>query len=116
PSMSFMVNRQAWDQLPSSYQTAFETAALHAMNGTQTIYDTKNPEALARLIAGGTQLRRYPDDVMAAAAQATRELLEQYAAADASYRRIYEAFTEFRTNSYRWFGTAEHEFARFSYG
>jgi TRAP-type mannitol/chloroaromatic compound transport system substrate-binding protein len=115
PSMSFMVNRQAWDQLPESYREAFEVAAVYAMNGTQTIYDRKNPEALARLIAGGTQLRRYPDDVMAAAEQATRDLLEQHAAADAVYRRIYEAFREFRTNSYRWFGTAEQEFARFAY-
>ncbi|MBR9991029.1 MAG: ABC transporter substrate-binding protein [Gemmatimonadetes bacterium] len=115
PSMSFMVNRQAWDQLPSSYQEAFEVAAVYAMNGTQTIYDTKNPEALTRLVAGGTQLRRFPEDVMAASERATRELLEERAAADATYRRIYEAFREFRTNSYRWFETAEQEFARFAY-
>ena len=116
PSMSFMVNRQAWDQLPAAYQEAFEVAAVYAMNGTQTIYDAKNPEALARLVAGGTQLRRYPDDVMAAAEQATRDLLEQHAAADGSYRRIYDAFRKFRSDSYRWFDTAEQEFARFAYG
>jgi len=115
PSMSFMVNRQAWDQLPAAYREAFEVAAVYAMNGTQTIYDAKNPQALARLVAGGTQLRRYPDDVMAAAERATRELLEQNAAADATYRRIYDAFREFRSDSYQWFETAEQEFARFAY-
>ncbi|HSK20837.1 MAG TPA: TRAP transporter substrate-binding protein DctP, partial [Longimicrobiales bacterium] len=79
PSMSFMVNRQAWDQLPPSYQQAFEVAAVYAANGTQTIYDMKNPEALQRLVAGGTQLRRYPDDIMQAAEAATREILSQSA-------------------------------------
>jgi TRAP-type mannitol/chloroaromatic compound transport system substrate-binding protein len=115
PSMTFMVNREAWDQLPSAYQEAFEVAAVYAMNGTQTIYDAKNPEALARLVAGGTQLRRYPDDIMAAAEQATRELLEQNAAADATYARIYEAFRAFRSSSYQWFETAEQEFSRFAF-
>jgi hypothetical protein len=54
PSMSFMVNRQAWDRLPKAYQEAFEVAAVYAANGTQTIYDAKNPAALERLVAGGT--------------------------------------------------------------
>jgi TRAP-type mannitol/chloroaromatic compound transport system substrate-binding protein len=116
PSMSFMVNRQAWDQLPSAYQEAFEVAAVYAMNGTQTIYDRRNPEALERLIAGGTQLRRYPDDIMRAAETATRELLSQSASADAGYRKVYDAYLQFREDSFRWFGTAEYEYARFAFG
>lgn len=116
PSMSFMVNRQAWDQLPSAYQQAFEVAAVYAMNGTQTIYDRRNPEALERLVAGGTQLRRYPDDIMRAAQSATRELLEQNAARDAGYAKVYGAFQQFQEDSFRWFGTAEYEFARFAFG
>jgi TRAP-type mannitol/chloroaromatic compound transport system substrate-binding protein len=116
PSMSFMVNRQAWDRLPSSYQEAFEVAAVYAMNGTQTIYDTQNPAALERLIAGGTQLRRYPDEIMAAAQRVTEQLLEQHASRDASYRGVHDGFKKFREDSYRWFATAEQEFARFAYG
>ncbi|CAN5683734.1 TRAP transporter substrate-binding protein [soil metagenome] len=116
PSMAFMVNRQAWDRLPSSYQEAFEVAAVYAMNGTQTIYDKENPAALERLIAGGTQLRRYPDDIMVAARDTTEDLLSQHASADAAYRKVYEGFRQFREDSYRWFGTAEQEFAAFAFG
>jgi TRAP-type mannitol/chloroaromatic compound transport system substrate-binding protein len=116
PSMSFMVNRQAWDQLPSAYQEAFEVAAVYAMNGTQTIYDHRNPEALERLIAGGTQLRRYPDDIMTAAQTATQEILSQAASRDAGYRKIYDAYLQFREDSFRWFGTSEQEYARFAFG
>ena len=116
PSMSFMVNRQAWDQLPAAYQQAFEVAAVYAANGTQTIYDTKNPEALQRLVAGGTQLRRYPDDIMQAAEAATREILSQSAARDAGYQKVYDAYLKFREDSFRWFGTAEYDYARFAFG
>src|SRR5690606_37792693 len=116
PSMYFMVNRQAWDQLPQAYKDAFEVAAVYAMNGTQTIYDRRNPEALERLVNGGTQLRRYPDDVMQAARDVARDLLEQSASRDALFRKVYDAFLQFREDSFRWFGTAEQEFARFAFG
>jgi TRAP-type mannitol/chloroaromatic compound transport system substrate-binding protein len=116
PSMSFMVNRQAWDRLPKTYQDAFEVAANFAATRTQTIYDTKNPEALQRLVEGGTQLRRYPDDIMRAAETATRDMLQQSAARDATYRKVLDAFQKFRESSYRWFGTAEQQFAAFAFG
>jgi TRAP-type mannitol/chloroaromatic compound transport system substrate-binding protein len=116
PSMTFMVNRQAWDALPKPYQEAFEVAAVYAMNGTQTIYDRRNPEALERLIAGGTQLRRYSDDIMSAAYAATQELLEASASANPSYRKVYDAYLAFREDSFRWFGAAEQEYARFAFG
>jgi TRAP-type mannitol/chloroaromatic compound transport system substrate-binding protein len=54
---TFMVNRTAWDQLPSSYQEAFQIAVAYAAQRTQTIYDVKNPLAMTRLIEGGKQLR-----------------------------------------------------------
>jgi TRAP-type mannitol/chloroaromatic compound transport system substrate-binding protein len=116
PSMSFMVNRQAWDALPKAYQDAFEAATYYAANGTQTIYDTQNPQALDRLLAGGTQLRRYPDDIMRAAETATRELLEANAAKDATYRKVYDAFSQFRDDSHRWFATTEQAYAAFAFG
>jgi TRAP-type mannitol/chloroaromatic compound transport system substrate-binding protein len=116
PSMSFMVNRQAWDRLPSSYQQAFELAALYAASGTQTIYDVRNPQALERLIAGGTQLRRFSDDILTACAAASRDLLEQYAARDAGYRKVYDAFRSFRDDAFRWFGTAESAYAEHAFG
>jgi len=111
PSMSFMVNRQAWDALPEPYQQAFEVAARAAAAQTLALYDKLNPEALQRLVAGGTQLRRYPDDVMRQADTVARDLLEQNASRDARYRRIYDAFLRFREDSYRWFGTSEQAFA-----
>lgn len=115
PSMSFMVNRRAWDALPRAYQDAFEVAAAWAAATTQAIYDVRNPEALQRLVTGGTQLRRFSDDVLRACADASRDLLEAQAARDAGYRRVYQSFSEFRSRAFEWFGTAEDAYARFAF-
>ena len=117
PSMVFLVNRGAWERLPVGYQEAFQAAALFSAQGTQTAYDVNNPPALERLIAGGTQLRRYPEEIMRAASQAATALLEENAARDAAgYGKVYQAWRKFREESQRWFATAEQEYARFTLG
>lgn len=116
PSMSFLVNQQAWDRLPVDYQHAFEVATFKAAAASISAYDAKNPPALRRLVDGGVQLRRFSDEVLAAARTTTEEMLEEQAAADASYRRVYDAFKTFREDSFGWFGTAELAYASFAYG
>jgi TRAP-type mannitol/chloroaromatic compound transport system substrate-binding protein len=113
--MSFMVNKSAWDQLPATYQEAFRLAALWAAEHTQTVYDTQNPAALNRLIAGGTQLRRFSQEIMVAARNAANDLMEENAAADPDYRRVYDAWKPFREASFHWFGTSEKAYADFAF-
>jgi TRAP-type mannitol/chloroaromatic compound transport system substrate-binding protein len=116
PSMSFLVNRAAWDGLPALYREAFQAAAREAADVTQATYDVKNPPALQRLVAGGTQLRRYPDEVMRAASVVAEELLGQNASRDpGGYGKVYAAWRQFRDESHRWFGTAEQEYAAFAF-
>lgn len=116
PSISFLVNRPAWERLPALYQEAFRTAARSAADSMLTIYDARNPEALERLLAGGVQLRRFSPDIMQAAHRVSLEIMEQNAAADAGYRKVYDAWKKFRESSMRWFGTTEYAYASFAYG
>ncbi len=115
PSMTFMVNRRAWDQLPSTYQEAFRAAALWAANGTQTIYDARNPAALERLIAEGVQLRPYSNEIMTAAREAAFAIMEENASKAPSYRKVFEAWKQFREDSFRWFATAEKTYQDFAF-
>jgi TRAP-type mannitol/chloroaromatic compound transport system substrate-binding protein len=115
PSMSFQVNRTAWDQLPISYQEAFRAAALYAANGTMTSYDAKNPAALRRLVDGGVQLRRFSPEIMQAAREAAFSIVDQYASADAGYRKVYDAWRTFRDDAFRWFSTSEQAYANFTF-
>lgn len=116
PNLSFQVNRRAWERLPAFYQEVFRTAARTAGDTMLTAYDARNPEALARLIEEGVQLRRFSPDILQAAHGAAFDIMEQRAAADAGYRKVYEAWRRFRDASMRWFGTNEFAYAEFAYG
>ncbi len=115
-SVSYEVNQQAWDQLPSEYQAVFEVAAQASARRMLYYYDAKNPGALERLIAGGTQMRSFSDDIMSVARTTIGEILEDYSAADQQYREVYDHWRNFKEASYRWFGTAELRFASFAFG
>ena len=115
PTVSFMINRQAWEGLPPEYQEVLATAAAEMNQQMLATYDARNQEAFVRLIDGGARLRRFPDDVMRAAEQQSFDIMERRAAADAAYRKVYEAFKQWRDASLRWFGTNEHAYAAYVY-
>jgi TRAP-type mannitol/chloroaromatic compound transport system substrate-binding protein len=115
PALSFYVNRDAWEKLPGTYREALTTAAAEAGVTMQARYDALNPGALTRLREHGVKLRRYSDDILKAAEYATTDVLEEQAAADTGYRKVYDAWSRFREESFEWFGTAELAYARFAF-
>jgi TRAP-type mannitol/chloroaromatic compound transport system substrate-binding protein len=115
PTLSFYANRDAFDSLPGTYQEVLRSVMIEAAQIMTARYDALNPPALARLIESGVQLHPFSQDIMAAAHRTSFELYEEQAAADAGYRRVYEAWKAFREVAYAWSGTAEHEYARFAY-
>ena len=114
-SMSYQVNQQAWDRLPTEYQAVFEVAARSSARRMLAFYDAHNPAALQRLIAGGTQMRSFSDDIMALARTTIGEILDDYSAADAQYREVYDHWRNFRDASFGWFGTSELRYASFAF-
>ena len=115
PSLSFLVNRAAWDALPATYREIFAAASQEAASAMQTRYDAKNPAALERLLAAGVDLQRFPDEILRAAREATEELLTAEAAADPTYRELLDHWRAFRAASFRWFRTAELAYAQFAF-
>ncbi len=115
PALTFYVNRDAYEDLPTQYQEALKTAAAEANLRMLAQYDHKNPAALDRLLDKGTTLRRFPDDVMQRAQEVTTQILEDNASGNQQYREIYEAYKKAREDAYRWFGTAEMGYADFAF-
>ena len=115
PSLSYQVNLEAWAKLPSSYQEMFAAAAAESATVMQARYDQQNPPALARLLAEGVEIRPFSDDLMEAAHSASFEMFEEQAAADATYRKVYEAWKTARRDAYRWFATAEQTYGRYAF-
>ncbi len=116
PSLSYHVNLEAWGKLPKAYQEMFAAAASESATVMQARYDQRNPAALVRLLDAGVDMRPFSDDLMRSARDISFEMLEEQAAADATYREVYNSWNKARSEAFRWFGTAELAYARFAFG
>ena len=111
--LSMYVNAKKFAELPKEYQTILEDACLFAHAEMQARYDARNPHALKQLIGAGTQLRPFPNDVMAAAYKATNEIYNETAAKNPKFKKIYEHWRKFRDEELQWFAVAENRFDNF---
>lgn len=115
-TLTLMVGRRAWDQLPEGYRHAVEVAAREENLGMLERYDAANPLALERIVAAGVEVRRFPDDVLQAAWRESRALLEGHAQQHAQFRAIYEPWLAFRQRAFRYFDGVEQAYAEFAFG
>jgi TRAP-type mannitol/chloroaromatic compound transport system substrate-binding protein len=113
PQTSLYINQKHWDSLPKEYQNILEAAAAEAHVQMQARYDAKNPAALKRLVASGTQLRSFSREIMAAAYKTTFEIYEETAAKNPRFKKVYEPWKKFREDQYLWFRVAENAFDNF---
>ena len=74
PITMAMINLDKWNSLPKNYQAIVDAATTYANTWMAARYDLQNPTALKRLVAGGTQLRPFTNEVLEACLKATNEL------------------------------------------
>jgi TRAP-type mannitol/chloroaromatic compound transport system substrate-binding protein len=108
-----MINIAAWEKLPKSYQTIVAAAASFANVEQQGRYDARNPAALKRLIAAGTQLRPFSQPVLEACLKAANELFTETSATNADFKKVIENMLAFRNEEYLWWLVAEYTYDSF---
>ncbi len=113
PSVDMMVNPAAYEALPSHYKAILEAACTESWHWMMARYDALNPAALRRLVAGGTQLRIFPRDVLTACYRAAQEFYSEVGAANPRFRRIHQQWDAFRVDQIQWFRLAEDSQANF---
>ncbi len=107
------VNLEKWNQLPKNYQAILKAAA-GAVNVEQTArYDARNPAALKRLVANGTQLRPFPQAVMEACLKASNEVNAETSAANPDFKKVWDSIQAFRNDEYLWWQVAEYTYDTF---
>jgi TRAP-type mannitol/chloroaromatic compound transport system substrate-binding protein len=111
-----MVNKDKWASLPPVYQSIVKTAAQAANSDMMASYDSKNPEALKRLVGSGAVLRPYPQDVMEAAFNAAKEAYAEIGAGNAPFKKIHDSMMAFRADAYLWQQVSEATFDTFMMG
>ncbi|MFQ4140083.1 TRAP transporter substrate-binding protein [Nodosilinea sp. PGN35] len=114
-TLEVQINLNEWNKLPPVYQEMVRAAAYEANTQMLSRYEALNAAALERLVAGGTQLRRFSDEIMTAAQEVTFDLYEEFAASDADFRGIYESWLGFRDRLYAWNQLNQHSFESFAY-
>jgi TRAP-type mannitol/chloroaromatic compound transport system substrate-binding protein len=113
-SMIFaFVNLDKWNALPRSYQAVLEQAAHYANTWCMAKYDHLNPQALRRLLAGGTKLHVFSPAIMEASYKATMEVHGEVAKQNANFKKVNDSMTDFTKNAYQWFQVAEYSYDNF---
>lgn len=113
PTLNFMINLGKWNELPPAYQAIVKTAAATANLSMLAKYDYKNPTALRSLVAGGAQLRAFPEDVLKAAFDASNALYATLSAENADFKTIFESQQAYRNEANLWNQVAEYTFDTF---
>ena len=113
---SLYINTAEWAKLPKEYQTILEDACAFAHHDMLAKYDVKNPVAMKRLIAAGTQLRPFPTEVLHACYKACMETYEEIAAKNAKFQKLLEAYLKYRDDVVSWHSVAEDRFDSFVAG
>jgi TRAP-type mannitol/chloroaromatic compound transport system substrate-binding protein len=109
----FMINLAKWNELPKNYQAIVAAAAGFANVEETGRYDARNPAALKRLVAAGTQLRPFPQPIMEACLTASNEVNAETSASNADYKKVWESVHAFRNDEYLWWQVAEYSYDTF---
>jgi TRAP-type mannitol/chloroaromatic compound transport system substrate-binding protein len=108
-----IINLTKWNELPKPYQNAIITASGDAWAWVLGRYDNLNPPALKRLLAGGAQLRAFPQDVMEACYKAANDVFAELSKTNPLFKKMHDSLVPFRSDSYLWTQVAEMGFDNF---
>ena len=109
----FLINLNKWNDLPKSYKAILMAAAAYATIEQQARYDARNPQALKRLVAAGTQLRPFSQSIMEACLKASKEVNAEESAKNATFKKVLTSIESFRGDAYLWWQVAEYGYDSF---
>ncbi len=112
-TLHLLINLAKWNELPKSYQAIVAAAAGFANVEMQGRYDARNPLALKRLVAAGTQLRPFTQPIMEACLKASIEVNSETSAVNADYKKVWDSIQAFRNDEYLWWQVAEYSYDTF---
>ncbi len=105
-----LYNTEKWNALPPLYKKAIEVAAQATTTSMLAHYDTKNPEALSRLVAAGVKVSVFPREVIDTMYKASEELYGSLIASNPAFAKIYNSQKDFRDKSYTYHQAADFQY------
>ena len=112
-NLHYIFNLEKYNQLPKNYQAILDAATSVSNIWMQSKYDADNPAALKSLVANGTKLRPFSQEILEASYKAAQELYKELSAKNANFKKIYDNMHEFQNNEYLWWQVAEFTYDNF---
>jgi len=112
-ALGWLVNNRAWDALTPEYRAIFWAAVKESNAHMMAMYDARNAPALRRLIAGGTQVRAFPQPVMEGFFRAAQTMYTEMGSTNANFKRMYDHYSKFQRETVSWMRFTENAFDDF---
>jgi TRAP-type mannitol/chloroaromatic compound transport system substrate-binding protein len=100
--VELIMNRDAWNELPASYQKMVEIACNEANLWVMGAAEASQGEALAFFESEGVTVHQWPPEFIDAFRQAWQEVAEEESAADPRFKEVYDHYSQFRETYAKW--------------
>jgi TRAP-type mannitol/chloroaromatic compound transport system substrate-binding protein len=100
--VELIMNLDAWNELPASYQRIVEIACNEANFWVMGAAEATQGEAIAFHESKGVMIHQWPPEYIDAFRQAWEEVAEEEAAADPRFAEVYESYRSFRDTYAKW--------------
>lgn len=108
-----LVSIEAYESLPQDLKDVIETACMAESTYVISEFKARNQQALATLIdRHGVELRRFPDDVLAALREHAAAAMQALADADPVLGRVYSAYSDYAAAGLDWHEVSEGFYGR----
>jgi len=106
-----MINLERWQQLPADLQKIVEIAAASTNKWIYTAMEYHNSQALQELKQKKhIEMLEFPVDVISELRNLTADTLNEEAETDADFKRVYEAYLNFRKTYTEWDSVADKSY------
>jgi len=113
PVLELIANKKAWDSLTPDLQKAIEDAAAASNVWMLSQFEAKNLAALKKLKdEHHVQVLPFPDDVLKQLKTFTTEVLNEQAANDPEFKKVYDAYLAFSKDNDAWNALSEAAYQR----
>ena len=100
--LEFFINAKAYNALSATNKAIVDAATRVAAAETTAKYNARNPGALKRLVAAGTQLKPFSKEVMDAGFKASMEVFAEHEAKSPEFKKIHQSMREFQRDQILW--------------
>lgn len=108
-----MINDGKWSLLPKDLQRIVEVAAAATSEWIYAQMEFNNQQALTELrTKQNVQILQFPDEVLSELKRLTKETLDEEAAANPEFKRVYDAYEQFRLNYQAWDELSEEAYQK----